>query len=678
MSFSSLGLSPRVCTPLARLGYATPTPVQSQSIPIVLEGRDMLARAQTGTGKTAAFALPMIDRLLVHNPRQAQSRQPRGLVLVPTRELALQVHKAIDTYGSLARLRTVAIFGGVPMRAQTQALQRGTDIVVATPGRLIDHMEHRTVDLSAVEILTLDEADRMLDMGFLPALRRVLAALPQARQTLLFSATLSEDVVRLSSAFTREPVRVDVTDGRVVAPTVTHRIHPVADSRKPDLLTHVLTQAPIGQALVFCKTKHGSNRVGKRLERAGVKAAVIHGNKSQGARNRALGDFKAGRVTVLVATDIAARGLDIAQLPLVVNYDLPLVAADYIHRIGRTGRAGLAGRAVSLFSPGERALLHDIQRLLPEPLEQVVVKGFEVRAGSEDALPKPSRRRTAPQSRRFVRRESDRRLRTIASIGCATATQVEHGPGCERVLLRDEPRDHRRNFFDEHEAASRDLRQHVVDVRLRALLENTRVCRCGCDAVHRDVMTRQLLAEGLGQRDDAGLRRAVGGRRRVSFLPSDRRDVHDAAILLLQHVWHDGAATEKNAGQVDVDHLLPGVYGVLPDERVRPGDAGIRYQDVDTAEGAERDARRGVNVCLSRHVYHGVTRDAPVLRELGRNRLDELFIAIPERHVRARLQEALGDGAADALAAPGNYGMPSCQIDLIHRSRIMARSRHET
>jgi len=404
MSFSSLGLSPRVCTPLARLGYATPTPVQSQSIPIVLEGRDMLARAQTGTGKTAAFALPMIDRLLVHNPRQAQSRQPRGLVLVPTRELALQVHKAIDTYGSLARLRTVAIFGGVPMRAQTQALQRGTDIVVATPGRLIDHMEHRTVDLSAVEILTLDEADRMLDMGFLPALRRVLAALPQARQTLLFSATLSEDVVRLSSTFTREPVRIDVTDGRVVAPTVTHRIHPVADSRKPDLLTHVLTQAPIGQALVFCKTKHGSNRVGERLERAGVKAAVIHGNKSQGARNRALGDFKAGRVTVLVATDIAARGLDIAQLPLVVNYDLPLVAADYIHRIGRTGRAGLAGRAVSLFSPGERALLHDIQRLLPEPLEQVVVKGFEVRAGSEDATPKPSRRRPAPQSRRFVRR----------------------------------------------------------------------------------------------------------------------------------------------------------------------------------------------------------------------------------------------------------------------------------
>jgi len=389
------------------MGYARPTPVQSQSIPIVLDGRDMLARAQTGTGKTAAFGLPMIDRLLLRDHRQPQTRKPRGLILVPTRELALQVHKAISTYGLPARLRATAIFGGVPMRAQTQALLRGTDIVVATPGRLIDHLEHRTVDLSAVEILTLDEADRMLDMGFLPALRRVLAALPQARQTLLFSATLSDDVVRLSSTFTREPVRIDVSDGHVVATTVTHRIHPVSDTRKADLLTHVLTQPPIGQALVFCKTKRGSNRVGERLERAGVKAAVIHGNKSQSARNRALGDFKAGRVTVLVATDIAARGLDIVQLPLVVNYDLPLVAADYIHRIGRTGRAGLAGRAVSLCSPAERDLLRDIQRLLPDPLEQVVVEGFEAKPGSYEASSEVRRHRPAARPRRFVRRRRD-------------------------------------------------------------------------------------------------------------------------------------------------------------------------------------------------------------------------------------------------------------------------------
>ncbi len=407
MPFSSLGLSPSLCTPLARLGYTHPTPVQSQSIPVVLDGRDMLARAQTGTGKTAAFGLPMIDRLLLRDHGRTQTRRPRGLILVPTRELALQVHKAIATYGLPARLRATAIFGGVPMRAQTQALQRGTDIVVATPGRLIDHMEHRTVDLSAVEILTLDEADRMLDMGFLPALRRVLAALPQARQTLLFSATISDEVARLSSSFTREPVRIDVTDGQVVAPTVTHRIHPVSDSRKADLLTHVLTQPPIGQALVFCKTKRGSNRVGERLERAGVKAAVIHGNKSQGARNRALGDFKSGRVTVLVATDIAARGLDIVQLPLVVNFDLPLVAADYIHRIGRTGRAGLAGRAISLVTAAERGLLHDIQRLLPDPLEQVVVEGFEARPASHDAPSEVRRHRPAARPRRFVRRRRD-------------------------------------------------------------------------------------------------------------------------------------------------------------------------------------------------------------------------------------------------------------------------------
>jgi ATP-dependent RNA helicase RhlE len=402
MPFSTLGLSPTLITPLARLGYATPTPVQRESIPIVLTGTDLLARAQTGTGKTAAFGLPMIDRLLVRGRRAVRSRQPRGLVLVPTRELALQVHKALSTYGGPVQLRVTAIFGGVPMRAQVQALQRGTDIIVATPGRLIDHLQQRTIDLSSVEILTLDEADRMLDMGFLPALRRVLATLPRTRQTLLFSATLSKDVERLSADFTREPARVDVSEGHVVAPTVTHRIHPVAEGRKGALLRHLLMQAPAGQALVFCKTKRGANRVGDDLERAGVKVAVIHGNKSQGARTRALGEFKAGRVTVLVATDIAARGLDIAQLPLVVNYDLPLVAEDYIHRIGRTGRAGQAGRAVSLMSAADRALLHDIQRLLPSPLEHVLVEGFD--AAHPPNAPHRVRATAARQPGRAVRR----------------------------------------------------------------------------------------------------------------------------------------------------------------------------------------------------------------------------------------------------------------------------------
>jgi ATP-dependent RNA helicase RhlE len=358
----------------------------------VLTGKDLLAKAQTGTGKTAAFGLPMIDRLLVRGGAPSGMRKPRGLVLVPTRELALQVHKALSTYGVPANLRVTAIFGGVSIVPQKKELLRGTDIIVATPGRLLDHMEQRTVDLSGIQILTLDEADRMLDMGFMPPLRRIAKALPRDRQTLLFSATISDEVARLAADFTREPQRVDVSAGQTMASTVTHRVHPVSDQRKGDLLTHVLKETPGAQALVFCKTKHGSNRVGQYLERAGINAAVIHGNKSQGARTKALGDFKAGRVNVLVATDIAARGLDIVQLPLVVNFDLPLVAEDYIHRAGRTGRAGLAGRAVSLVSPADRDLLRDIQRLLSAPLEHVVVEGFPVTATSHDALPEAGRR----------------------------------------------------------------------------------------------------------------------------------------------------------------------------------------------------------------------------------------------------------------------------------------------
>jgi ATP-dependent RNA helicase RhlE len=375
MSFSTLGLTPSLCLPLARLGYEQPTPIQARAIPVVLTGTDLLARAQTGTGKTAAFGLPMIERIAAR--RDGRRRPPRGLVLVPTRELAVQVHRALSTYGAPMQLRVTPIVGGVGMGGQIQALRHGVDIVVATPGRLIDHMQRRTVDLSAIEILTLDEADRMLDMGFLPALRRIIAALPRSRQTLLFSATLSEAVVGLAGEFTRDPARVDVSDGQGVAPTVTHQLHPVAVDQKRAMLTHVLTREPASQALVFCKTKRGSDRVGEHLERAGIKTAIIHGNKSQSARTRALGDFKAGRVNVLVATDIAARGLDIAQLPLVINYDLPLVADDYIHRVGRTGRAGRSGRAVSLVSPGDSHLLRDIQRLLPAPLERVAVEGFE-------------------------------------------------------------------------------------------------------------------------------------------------------------------------------------------------------------------------------------------------------------------------------------------------------------
>jgi ATP-dependent RNA helicase RhlE len=396
MPFVSLGLSPALCQPLVKLGYTTPTPVQTESIPIVLRGGDLLARAQTGTGKTAAFGLPMLERLRVAGGVARGARRPRGLVLVPTRELAMQVHKSLSTFAVPANMRVSAIFGGVSFGPQKQELMRGVDIVVATPGRLIDHLEQRTIDLSAIQILTLDEADRMLDMGFLPSLRRILPVLPRERQTLLFSATFSNDVRRLAGDFTRTASHVDVSGTQVMAPTVTHRVHHVPDQRKGDALAHVLTQSP-GQALVFCRTKHGSNRVGHYLERAGLASAVIHGNKSQGARTRALGDFKAGRVRVLVATDIAARGLDIAHLPLVVNFDLPLVPADYIHRAGRTGRAGLAGQAVSLVSPSDRELLRDIQRLLPSPVEQVALEGLAVTAASPEALPRPQRSHRRPR-----------------------------------------------------------------------------------------------------------------------------------------------------------------------------------------------------------------------------------------------------------------------------------------
>jgi ATP-dependent RNA helicase RhlE len=399
--FSQLGLGSAACASLARLGYDAPTPVQTEAIPIVLRGVDLLARAHTGTGKTAAFGLPTIERLLT----RGGTRAPRALVLVPTRELAVQVHEALSAYAAPTRLRVAAIFGGVAIGGQIQALRRGTDIIVATPGRLIDHLERRTVDLSAVEVLTLDEADRMLDMGFVPALRRVVSAVPRGRQTLLFSATLSDAIIRLSREFTREAVRVDVSGEQLVTAHVTHQVHQVATDRKREVLTDILAQHGDDQALVFCRTKRGANRVGEDLGFRGIRAGVIHSNKSQSARSRALADFKTGRVRVLVATDIAARGLDIARLPLVVNFDLPLVAEDYVHRIGRTGRAGHHGRAISLVSSSDTALLREIQRLLVTPLERVATPP----AIARQAVVTPS---SPPQPRGRTSQTRGRRSRT--------------------------------------------------------------------------------------------------------------------------------------------------------------------------------------------------------------------------------------------------------------------------
>ncbi|WP_426663453.1 DEAD/DEAH box helicase [Rhodanobacter aciditrophus] len=375
MSFESLGLAPALLRALAEQGYAEPTPVQAGAIPLVLAGHDLLAAAQTGTGKTAAFALPLLHKLAGAGP--TMTHRPRALVLTPTRELAAQILDNVQAYGKHLRISAATVFGGVGMGPQINALRRGVDIVIATPGRLIDHMQQRTIDLSGVETLVLDEADRMLDMGFLPALKRILGALPKQRQTLLFSATFAPEIKALALQFMHAPREVTVTPPNTVAATVSHHVHPVDAERKRELLLHVLAQDSRRQTLVFSRTKHGADKLVKYLEHAGLRASAIHGNKSQNNRTKALGDFKSGRITVLVATDIAARGIDIDQLPMVINYDLPMVAEDYVHRIGRTGRAGSEGMAVSLVSHDESGLLRDIRRLLKDEIAISVMPGFE-------------------------------------------------------------------------------------------------------------------------------------------------------------------------------------------------------------------------------------------------------------------------------------------------------------
>ncbi|GIX34915.1 MAG: RNA helicase [Lysobacteraceae bacterium] len=373
MSFASLGLDPALVRTLNGLGYDRPTEIQQRAIPVVLSGRDVLAGAQTGTGKTAAFALPLLQRL---SGSRAAPRRPRVLVLTPTRELALQVRQSFEDYGADRPVRTCTLFGGVGMQPQIDALRRGVEVVVATPGRLIDHLQQGHLDLSRLEVLVLDEADRMLDMGFLPAIRRILAALPAQRQTLLFSATFAAAIKQLAQQFMRDPVEVQAAPLNSAAPRIEHRIHPVDLARKKDLLLHLLAADSGRQRLVFTRTKHGADKLCRLLERAGHRAAAIHGNKSQGARVRALEGFRTGAVQLLVATDIAARGIDIDALPTVINYELPMVAEDYVHRIGRTGRNGQPGEAISLVCGEESERLRAIHRLLGREIPQVEVEGF--------------------------------------------------------------------------------------------------------------------------------------------------------------------------------------------------------------------------------------------------------------------------------------------------------------
>ncbi|WP_025916729.1 DEAD/DEAH box helicase [Herminiimonas sp. CN] len=378
MLFTELGLSDAILRAVSDQGYTTPTPIQAQAIPAVLAGGDLLAGAQTGTGKTAGFTLPILHRLstAIKNPN-VHGTPIRTLILTPTRELAAQVEESVRQYGKYLKLTSAVIFGGVGINPQIKLLKHGVDILVATPGRLLDHMQQGTVNLNHVEILVLDEADRMLDMGFIKDIKRVLAALPKKRQNLLFSATFSDEIKTLADGLLNAPAMIEVARRNSTVEIIAQKVHPVDRDKKHPMLTHLIKTHQWSQVLVFTRTKHGANKLVEQLEKDAISAMAIHGNKSQSARTKALAEFKDGNLQVLVATDIAARGIDIDQLPHVVNYDLPNVAEDYVHRIGRTGRAGATGEAVSLVCVDEFSLLKDIEKLIKRELPREIIDGFE-------------------------------------------------------------------------------------------------------------------------------------------------------------------------------------------------------------------------------------------------------------------------------------------------------------
>ncbi|MEI8671051.1 DEAD/DEAH box helicase [Vibrio sp. SA48] len=374
MSFASLGLSNAILKAVASQGYETPSPIQAQAIPAVLEGKDVMAAAQTGTGKTAGFTLPILD-LLVKGPK-AGPNQVRALILTPTRELAAQVADNVTTYGQNLPLKSEVVFGGVKVNPQMMKMRRGVDVLVATPGRLLDLYNQKAIKFNQLEILVLDEADRMLDMGFIRDIKKILALLPPKRQNLLFSATFSDEIRQLAKGLVNNPVEISVTPRNSTAKTVKQWVHPVDKSKKPSLLIKLINDNNWKQALVFTRTKHGANRLTAQLEKSGIAAAAIHGNKSQGARTKALANFKNGEIRILVATDIAARGIDIDQLPQVVNFELPNVPEDYVHRIGRTGRAGAEGNAISLVCADEAKDMFAIERLTQNVLERIEIEAF--------------------------------------------------------------------------------------------------------------------------------------------------------------------------------------------------------------------------------------------------------------------------------------------------------------
>lgn len=373
--FKSLGLCEPIVQAISELGYESPTSIQLQTIPAGLKGRDMMASAQTGTGKTAGFVLPLLQQMMQKN--KASYNRSKALILAPTRELAAQIHESVKNYGKNLRLRSTVVFGGVKINPQMMRLRAGVEILVATPGRLLDLYNQNAIKFNEIEFLVLDEADRMLDMGFIHDIKKILALLPKNRQSLLFSATFSEEITSLAKRFLTNPIEINVTPRNTTAVTVKHKLHLVDKNRKAALLSHLIKTQNWYQALVFCKTKHGANKLVKILSDEQIDALAIHGNKSQAARTKALEAFKSGKIQVLVATDIAARGIDIAQLEQVVNYDLPNVPEDYVHRIGRTGRAGAVGQAFSLVSIDENKQLKDIEKLIQTKIEREVVEGFQ-------------------------------------------------------------------------------------------------------------------------------------------------------------------------------------------------------------------------------------------------------------------------------------------------------------
>ena len=440
MSFNTLGLTVELLRAIGEQGYSEPTPIQRKAIPAILEGKDVMAGAQTGTGKTAGFTLPLLQRLNA-NPIRNGRRPVRALVLTPTRELAAQVGDSVETYGRHLPLRSAVIFGGVKINPQIAKLRQGVDILVATPGRLLDHVGQKTVDLSQIEILVLDEADRMLDMGFIHDIRKLLALLPKngTRQNLLFSATFSQEIKQLAGRLLNRPELIEVARRNTTAERIEQVVHPVDKYRKRELLSHLIGSQNWRQVLVFTRTKHGANRLAQQLENDGLSAAAIHGNKSQAARTRALADFKNSAVRILVATDIAARGLDIDQLPHVVNFELPNVPEDYIHRIGRTGRAGHEGEAISLVCVDEHQLLRDIERLLQHEIPRVVLAGYEpdpsiraepIQNGRNGQVHSQLRKRTTPKpAYKPARRKSG------SSQAKSQNQQSRSGRGRERAAL---------------------------------------------------------------------------------------------------------------------------------------------------------------------------------------------------------------------------------------------------